>query len=629
VNEKEKLFLKSIKKKIQKYKIETTIKEALSYAQNYFLETEYNSGKTELIDIGIERFLCSKSAEYFLLNYGWINIPGVEVIPFDLYYFQKESIKIFENCRKTVFLKTRQCGISTISSLYCFWKGNFHEGENIDVVSIKQQKAQAFVAKMDETIKRMPEFLKTPIKNKNSQMIKWENGSVIISESASENAGRSDSLSLLILDEAAFYKSDRLVRGIVASAQPTLSRTGGSLICISTPNGQSKAGAWYYEVVNDLRERGNTKEEKLIEIDWFEVPDIEGITPYKGYNDVLEEYIKKDYFNIPEVKKELKEHFKPITENWQQNKWLKKQMDDLKEILFKQEILHSFIVGNDQVFPESVLKDVEDQVSIFTPIWVDKLKNADMKGLLVWDLPKPKHRYIIGVDSASGTSNDYTSFQVFDVGDYTQVAEFKGRIPTKSSGYALKKLARYYNQAFVVIECNNMGEAVFNELYYHDTDPYENVYKVKKTKDGVERFTGWDTNLKTRKLITNEMIDWFIDETLRNRLTVKSPRLLQEMTTWVYKNGRPDHADGAHDDAIMAFSLCLFLRNEATDFGESFFIAEDGNIIELGNVKNLDDYDDGANLGFAATDQEHEDLTQTMLNDAGVDNMEDLKWLMS
>lgn len=775
MTQKEKNFIKSIDKKIKKYNIDTTIKEVLDYYSDYFLETTYNDGKKEIVDAGIEYFLCQKSSVYFLSKYGFVNIPGKGVIPFNLYYFQRESLKIYEETKKSVFLKTRQCltednyvmtdkgyvsikdakpgdkietikngksfytliedwmdqgerevcriltnsgaevkctldhklltkdgwkeakdltlkdeivslvnrigikntedltskkssnqslekvrkierleekenvydittttsdflanglvvhncGISTVSSLYCFWKGNFQEGENIDVVSIKQQKAQAFVSKIEETIKRMPEFLKTPIINKNSQMIKWENGSQIVSESASENAGRSDSLSLLILDEAAFYKSDRLVRGIVASAQPTLSRTGGSMIIISTPNGQSKAGAWYYEVVNDLKTRGNNAEEKLIEIDWFEVPDINGIYPYKGYNDILNKYIERDYFNNPELKLEMKKHFEEIENNWQENDWLKKQMTDLGEILFKQEILHSFIVGDNQVFPETILNSVKKEIDTFSPIWKDELKGVQMKGLYVWDLPIPKHRYIMGIDSSSGTSSDYSAIQVMDVENYSQVAEFKGKVATKTLGLMAKKIARFYNQAFIVVETNNMGAATFQEIYYSDNDPYENVYKQKKMKDGVERFTGWDTNVKTRQLLTNELVDWFIVEDLFNRMTVKSRRLYEEMTTWVYKNGRIDHADSSHDDALIAWGLCIYLRNEATNFGESFFIAENGEMIGLENKKDLDSFDEGANLGFAATDQEFEDIQEKIIEETGVSSIEEYKWLIN
>lgn len=833
-------------------------------------------------------------------------------------------------------LLVHNCGISTLFSLYCLWRANFHESESIDVISTSQKKARKFVAKMEPTIKKLPTFLKTPIENKNQGVIKWSNGSEIVSESASLRAGRGDSLSLLVLDEAAHYLSDNLTRGIVSAASPTLARTGGDMLVISTPNKTAGAGSWYYEQVNQLQVSGNTKTEKLIEIDFWEVPDMIGIKPYKGYNEKLEEAISRNYFNNKKVRREMKEYFDPIIENWRDNEWLKMQYDDLGNVLFKQEIMHSFIVGEDQVFTSDVLERIRDQVKNINPLYENVLGKAQVNGLLIWKLPIPKHRYILsclppgekvltnnglknieeinfndclidqdgnktkikniqetydiddyvyeiklsnifrttkftknhpilsstntklcrkhekkrywnfdfkynninkikendwviypnmyrnniltekeilskwkykpnrydfnldnplldkefwwfvgtwlaegwtysknynysintchnlnekiyankiknlfkkynrkvsltekkkgsvietvfnsfqlvkflkenfgkyaknkripewvkhlpekyklkliegymngdgclssgrdgcyskfvsislnlleGVqdilfslgivsnlnllrnegkmkfpdgricktkktyqlsigklgtidllnklnyvineeikvsrrsirdcflsedlskiyikikkinkikyqgtvynfetenhtylckyltshncDVGKGTSKDYSAVQVMDVENYEQVAEYHAKIGTKLFGRLIKRIAKYYNEGFVVVECNGIGEAVFNEIYHHDTDPYDNVYKQKRTKNGITIMTGWDTNVKTRQLMTNSLIDWLTVDHLWEELNLKSQRLYKELTTWVWKNNRPDHADG-------------------------------------------------------------------------------------
>lgn len=474
-------------------------------------------------------------------NQSFEKVKKIEKIDglFDVYDIETSSSDFVSN-----ELKVHNSGISTLTSVYCFWMGNFHESESIDVISTKQTKAQAYVAKMDATYKNMPLFLRTPVKNKNMHGIKWENGSQIISETASETAGRGDSLSLLVLDEAAHYQSDRLTRGIIGAAMPTLSRTGGSLIIISTPNGTHGSGAYYYEQVNQLQIKGNSQEERLVDIDWWEVPDIKGIKPYRGYNEKLQEFIDKDYYNNPVVKEAAKRYFKPIEENWRENDFLSKQYEDLGAVLFRQEIFHDFIIAEDQVLDDFVLEDLKNKIREHKPLQENELNGNQLKGLMIWNLPVPKRRYILSSDVSTGTGNDFSSFVVMDVDNYEQVAEFKGKTSTKRFGKIIKILAKYYNQAFVVIEANSIGEAVFNEVYYHDTDPYDNVYKQKKTKNGVSRFTGWETNSKTRQLMLNDLIDWLNVEDLRNRLTIKSPRIYQEMTTWVWKNGRPDHAEG-------------------------------------------------------------------------------------
>ena len=610
MNEQEKKFINSIKEKIQKYHIPLTTKQVLGFYSGSFSQTKYNNGRTELVDASIEWHLCRLSSFYFISKYGWIEFPGVGIIPYNLYYFQKEVLKNTKHFKKMVFLKSRQAGISTLYSLYAFWKGNFHEGENIDVISIKQKKAQAFTKKMFPTMNRLPSFLKTEVVKKNTFEIEWANSSYMLSESASDKAGRGDSLSLLIMDELAFYRSDTLTRGIVSAAQPTLTRTGGSQVLISTPNGTSGSGSYYYEQVEQLRlAGGETETEKLIEVDWFEVPDIKGIKPYKGYNEKLNEYIEKNYYRNPEVRKEMQDYFNPIFESWKQNEWLKKQHDDLGDVLFKQEIGHNFVISGDQVFTDETLEDVKSNLK--DPVDTNKLGKSRINGFWVWKHPIPKQRYLIGVDVSSGTGNDFSTIEIMNVDNYEQVAEYKGQVATKTLGKLVKKLARYYNEAYVVIESNSIGEAVFNEVYYSDNDSYSNVFRTKKSKNGIVRMTGWETNVKTRQIMLNNLIDWLTVEEMFEQLKIYSKRLYQEMITFVWRNGRADHAEGAHDDSLIAFGLCLYFRNKADSAGESFLISEDGDFVGTDSKKDLDDVKLNKN-GFDFTSSDEDEFEDEM-----------------
>lgn len=624
LNQSEKDFINSIKNKITQYNIPITIEEIFNFSTKDFIETTYTNGQSEIVNIGIEWKLCQLSAFYFIDKYAWIDFPGIGIVPFSLYYFQQEILKVAPETKKMIFLKSRQAGISTLYSLYCFWKGNFFESESIDIISTKQQKAQKFVSKMDATIKRIPNFLKTPIKNRNSQVIKWINNSEILSESASDRAGRGDTLSLLILDEVAHYQTDRLTRGIIAAAMPTLTRTGGSVTLISTPAGIGGSGSYYYEQVQQLKMKGNSNEEKLIQIDWWEIPDVPNIYPQKGFNEKIQEFVDKDYFNNLEIRKQAEKYFEPIAKNWRENDWLRKQYNDLGDLLFKQEIFHDFIVGEGQVFNEEILNKVSNDIKKYTPIEENSINGNQIKGLMIWNYPIPKHRYIIGSDVASGTSNDYSSIQVMDVETYEQVAEYKGKMPTKVFGKLIKKLAKFYNQAFVVIEANSIGEAVFNEVYYSDIDPYNNVYKQKKTKNGVSRFTGWETNVKTRQLMINNLVDWFVLDELYKQMKIKSPRLFGEMATLVFRNNRIDHAESAHDDSLIAWGLCIYLRNKATNFGDSLaFVAEDGTFIEPTKQN-----EQATNNEIDFMSSEYESLNDKIKEEYGVTSLDEYRWLV-
>lgn len=357
----------------------------------------------------------------------------------------------------------------------------------------------------------------------------------------------------------------------------------------NTPNGVAGKGSYYYEQVVKAK-AGASKDTKYLEIDWWEVNDDDRIQgPKKGYNDILEKAVKEGYYYKPEIKKKYSEFFKPIArERYLDNKWLKAAYDDLGMAAYRQEILHDFIVAGDKVFSEEVLSNVEERLK--DPLIKDVFGASEYEGWWVWKKPIPGHRYIIGIDVSTGTSNDYSTAEIFDVGEYEQVAEYKGHMSTPNFSRFIKKIGNYYNEAYLVIECNSIGEAIFNGVYYSEVDPYNNVYKQKKTKNGITRMTGWITDVKTRKLLTNDFIDWITVPELFDTIKIYSKRLWLELSTWIWSGGnRPDHSEGSHDDSIIALALALYLRSKAINSGESFLITDDGEVIESDSKDNLED----------------------------------------
>jgi len=514
----------------------------------------------------------------------------------DVYDITTESSDFLTNG-----LLVHNCGISTVYSLYTLWKANFFSAENIDVISLKQMKAQQFIEKMKPTLKKLPEWMKTPITVNNQKQISFKHpdGSIsnIISEPQSENAGRSDSLSLLILDELAFYVSDNMVRGIISAATPTLSKTGGQAIYISTPNGTNGAGSYYYSQVQEAKQELND-DTKYIEIDWWEVPDDPRVSgPKKGYNKVLNEAIKKGYYYSKVVKQEFKKFFETIVKDYSKNPWLKATYNDLQDIKFRQEILHEFVIEGDRVFGPDIMKRVFDSLKdpiIKDELWLEGKFLRQQRGFWIWKHPKPGDMFILGVDVASGTSSDTSTIQVLNTTTMEQVAEFKGFISTPMFARLIKDIARIYNDAYIVIECNSIGDTIFSNVYYSENDPYGNVYKQKRTRNGITRFTGWITDVSTRKLMVKEFVDWVAVPELFEQFKLNSSRLYNEMETWIWVGvDKAMHAPNCHDDAIMAMSLSLKLRNKAQLQDASMFIAEDGSIIT---------YDKNAAMERARTD---------------------------
>ena len=104
---------------------------------------------------------------------------------------------------------------------------------------------------------------KSEIVSNNKQEIIFSHGSQIKAIASNESAGRSEALSLLIFDEAAFIDK---IDDIWTSAQQTLA-TGGDCIALSTPNG---VGNWFHKMWVDAESGG---EFNTIKLHWTVHPD--------------------------------------------------------------------------------------------------------------------------------------------------------------------------------------------------------------------------------------------------------------------------------------------------------------------------------------------------------------------
>ena len=188
---------------------------------------------------------CGKDPNYFIENYVRISHPEKGPIPFRTYPFQKDLLQDYNAYRFNIILKGRQLGISTVTAAYAAWLILFHREKNILVIATKLSTAGNLVKKVKFMIKNLPPWLQIAdisIDNRNS--FELSNGSQIKASSTSGDAGRSEALSLLIVDEAAHVDGlDELWKGLY----PTLS-TGGRCIALSTPNG---IGNWFYRMYSD------------------------------------------------------------------------------------------------------------------------------------------------------------------------------------------------------------------------------------------------------------------------------------------------------------------------------------------------------------------------------------------
>ena len=188
---------------------------------------------------------CGKEPVHFFNRYTKIQHPTRGLIPFKTYEFQNECTKAFNENRFNVVLKSRQLGLSTLAAAYAVWLAVFYKDKSVLVIATKLAVAINFIRKVKTVIKNMPKWLLLPdIVENNKQSLLFSNGSQIKAIPTSEDAGRSEALSLLIVDEAAFVRNfDEVWRGLYS----TLS-TGGRAIILSTPNG---VGNMYHKLYVD------------------------------------------------------------------------------------------------------------------------------------------------------------------------------------------------------------------------------------------------------------------------------------------------------------------------------------------------------------------------------------------
>ena len=158
----------------------------------------------------------------------------------------------------------------------------------------------------------------------------------------------------------------------------------------------------------------------------------------------------------------------------------------------------------------------------------------------IWDYPDPTKTYVVAADVARGDGSDYSTFHVIDIDNVEQVAEYKGKLDTKSFGNLLVSIATEYNGALLVIENANVGWAVIQQVIDRE-------------------FPGFTTSSKTRPLIISKLEMYF-----RERTPIcKSLRLVEELFVFIWKNSRAEAQHGYNDDLVMAFAIGLWVRDTA------------------------------------------------------------------
>lgn len=457
-----------------------------------------------------EYIKCAKDPVYFMKRYCYIQHPGRGRILFKLFPFQEKVLHLFKNNKFSIVNKSRQLGISTLVAAYSLWLMLFHRDKNILALATTQATARNLVRKVQFIYTNLPKWLMLPNVENNKLSLVLKNGSRIRAASSNSDASRSEAVSLLLIDEAAFIDN---IEETFTAAQQTLA-TGGQCITISTPNG---VGNWFHRTFS----RAQTKENSFLPI-------------------------KLDWKVHPE----------------RDQSWREQQDLDLGPKMAAQECDADFTSSGNTVFNSEDMTFYE-ATQIQEPIE----KRGMESGLWIWETPDYSRNYMIVADVARGDSTDYSAFHIMDVENASQIGEFRGKLSPKDFGNLLVGIGTEYNDALLVVENANVGwatieqimEREYKNLFYSSTSQNETVETYIKKYEREKLVPGFTTSLKTRPLLIAKMMEYVKERSV----DIKSKRLVEEMRVFIWKNGKPEASRGYNDDLVLSFAIGLYVRDTA------------------------------------------------------------------
>ena len=545
-----------------------------------------------------------KTGRYFIENYlSTFNADVVKETPFILFPRQLAFLKSLQVNPNTIAIKHRQAGITTVSSAWATYKCVFADKkapETILCIGNKLDTSQQLIEKMGAFLDQVPRWMwgsdfyhPDPKNEKNSrsiyvarnkQKLELFNGCKIYARSSGKHAARGISaVSILIFDEAAMIENGPEVYSQAVACTATLG-SKARIIMISTPKGKDQL---YYKTYDKALKGENNY--TPVEFKWFQDP---------RYNRHLEWHRKnedtgeEEIFTEPTIGKRgeieyREEHWREMErEGWNPiSPWYVTMCATFNQdqMLIDQELNVSFLGSSDNVVPVDTIEAQRDQNNVeITEDWpyCDPL----VKETWIWKPPIEGHRYILGCDNSSGSAEDFTAIQILDLDaiDETtgtpyidQVLEYNGKITGEIAASIINQYAHTYNDALVVVEdIGGYGSATILSLL---SMKYPNMYYDDpglKTPTILKKYVDYKIN-KDDKLpgfhtsnVRFQMIAKFVELLKNNSLRIRSKRVINELETWIFRHGRPDHMEGFHDDLLTCLSMIVYvmeyslLRNE-------------------------------------------------------------------
>ena len=494
---------------------------------------------------------CMDDPQYFIETYVRIVSLDEGLIPFKMYPFQKEMIGTFHKNRFTICKLPRQSGKSTVMISYLLHYALFNPSVNIAILANKAATARDLLGRLQLAYENLPKWLQQGVMSWNKGSLELENGSKILASSTSASAVRGGSYNIIFLDEFAYVPSN-VAEQFFSSVYPTISSGKSTkVIIVSTPHGMNM----FYKLWTDAEEKRNTY--IPIEVHWSEVP---------GRDD----------------------------------KWKKETIANTSEQQFQTEFECEFLGSVNTLINSSKLRVLTYKQHLH--------KHA---GLTVYKKPEKDHTYMLTADVARGTKNDNSAFVMFDITEvpYRVVASFKdNEIKPLLFPQKIYQMARAYNQAFVLVEVNDIGEQVANNLQF-DLE-YDNlVMAAMRGRAGQVMgggFSGGKAQLGVRttkavKAIGCSNLKQLVES---DKIIIEDFDIINELSTYIVHGSSFQAEEGCNDDLVM----CCVLFAWATD--QTYFKELTDNDIRVQMYKDQQHQieQDMAPFGFVVNGLEEENV---------------------
>ena len=469
--------------------------------------------KVEFSTDQIQEFIkCKQDPIYFAKNYIKIVSLDEGLVHFKMWDFQEELIRNFHESRFNICKMPRQTGKSTTCVAYLLHFIVFNDSVNVGILANKAATARELLGRLQTAYENLPKWMQQGILSWNKGSMELENGSKILAASTSASAVRGMSFNIIFVDEFAVVPN-HIAEAFFSSVYPTItSGKSTKVIMVSTPCGMNH----FYRYWHDAQRGKN--EYTATEVHWSEVP---------GRDEA----------------------------------WKEQTIKNTSEQQFKVEFECEFLGSVDTLISVTKLRNL---------VFEDPIVN-NHKGLLVYEHPVKGNDYIITVDTARGIDHDSSAFIVFDITTYPYktVARYKNaEIKPMLFPNLIMDVAKAYNEAYVLVEINDIGEQVASIMQY-DLE-YENLLMcAMRGRNGQQvgsGFSGSKTQLGVRMSQAVKKLGCSNLKTLMedDKIITNDYDIIAELTTFVQKKQSWEAEDGCHDD--LAMCLVIFAWLVAQDY---------------------------------------------------------------